>query len=235
MVRGQAARPLTAALCLLLLGLAAVAFSSGKAASSGQRSEAPRHRRRLAADVVLGPDGTPLGQLSFCNETSATALKPIPCTQDQNEDLMEDLLEDMLPADHPGAIIDTSVCDPADSEGYTEAVDLMDIDVVNVAVAVAEVFASTAGNESFWQQECQGDIIPDAYNACRQPAVADGGPVRPGRRWAGMHVAVASAGACCVRTAWNQRAHPLPAPLEFQLQACTSPTHIAHATFYSMP
>jgi hypothetical protein len=58
----------------------------------------------------------------------------------------------------------------------------MNIDVVNVAVAVAEVYASTAGNETFWQQECQGDIIPDAYNACRQPAVADGGPVRAGRR-----------------------------------------------------
>lgn len=44
---------------------------------------------------------------------------------------------------------------------------------VQVATTIGEEYVAAAGNESYWQTECNGDLTTDAYNACRQPQATE--------------------------------------------------------------
>ncbi|KAI3424877.1 hypothetical protein D9Q98_008261 [Chlorella vulgaris] len=161
-----------AALSLLLGCCAALASTTEPgAANAAQASTATvLPRRRLA---------------SFCN-TSAAALeqmvdsaKPQPCTEEQEQDSLNNLATELPDiGDVSQTIIDRSECNATDADGYTQAVDLFDFELIETVDSVANDYVNAQGPESYWQSECNGDLTYDPYNACRQPqaAAAAGAP-----------------------------------------------------------
>lgn len=111
----------------LLLGCCAALASTTEpgAANAAQASTATvLPRRRLA---------------SFCN-TSAAALeqmvdsaKPQPCTEEQEQDSLNNLATELPDiGDVSQTIIDRSECNATDADGYTQAVDLFDFELIEV-------------------------------------------------------------------------------------------------------
>ncbi|KAL4855848.1 hypothetical protein ACK3TF_003615 [Chlorella vulgaris] len=152
----------------LLLGCCAALASTtepGAAANAAQAAVATiLPRRRLT---------------SFCN-TSAAALAqmedspiPQPCTEEQEQDSLDNLATELPDiGDVSQTVIDRSECNATDADGYTQAVDLFDFEVIETAQSVALDYVDAQGADSYWQTECNGDFTVDPYNACRQPQAA---------------------------------------------------------------
>lgn len=107
----------------------------------------------------------------MCNEASLSALKPVPCTEEQEADALASLAADTpSAADAAAAVFDGSTCDPADAGGYTQIVELFDPAVLAVVYEVSHVFVHAQPADSLWATDCDGDWTHDAFNACRVPA-----------------------------------------------------------------
>ncbi|PSC73711.1 Calcium binding isoform A [Micractinium conductrix] len=129
----------------------------------------------LQINSVDGKPSPPLpdadeGVDSFCNPANSNyTTKPLPCTQQQEADALAQLAEDSASPGDFAVLADNSTCNATDA--YSEPVDLMDPDLLEVVWEVASEYAQQS---EFWQAACQGDLMSDAYNACRQPDDGNG-------------------------------------------------------------
>lgn len=176
-------------LCLLLAAVLALAAEDPAAAqvAAGSGPTVPSGGAVVAAAAGTQAQPTQVAPRSFCNPASANfTTQPVPCTDDQEQGALEDLLQETLSPGLPGVLpgaspdlmppeglLDTSQCNATDAEGFTLPVDLMDPDLMQVVWAVADAYIADAGNTSFWQQSCEGDITHDPFNACQQPQMVD--------------------------------------------------------------
>ncbi|KAI7845296.1 hypothetical protein COHA_001139 [Chlorella ohadii] len=162
---------LAAALCCLLLAARCAAAQDMPDSAAEVAASAPATDPTPGGNQTVtgaGSGGAATG--SVCNPASLNSSKPVPCTDEQEADAINDLLIDTPSSSDPlAAVFDTSVCDPADPEGYTQAVDLADTSLLEVVIAVSDDFLMAAGNDSYWMTACEGDFTHDPFNACQVP------------------------------------------------------------------
>ncbi len=125
---------LAAALCCLLLAARCAAAQDMPDSAAEAAASAPATDPTPGGNqTVTGAGGGGAATGSVCNPASLNSSKPVPCTDEQEADAINDLLIDTPSSSDPlAAVFDTSVCDPADPEGYTQAVDLADTSLLEV-------------------------------------------------------------------------------------------------------
>lgn len=111
-----------AALCLLLAACAVTMGAAQEPPAGG------------AGPAAAAADPATAEPVSVCNPgtLAPNATKPVPCTPEQEAAALADLAADTNTTDPLAAVFDTSACDPADPEGYTQAVDLMNPELILV-------------------------------------------------------------------------------------------------------
>ena len=138
----SARRAMAACLGALLLVCTAAGAAAGAAAAANEAAGAGGvpERRRAGARRALAqspplPDADE-GVDSFCNPANSNyTTKPLPCTQQQEADALAQLAEDSASPGDFAVLADNSTCNATDA--YSEPVDLMDPDLLEVGSAAA--------------------------------------------------------------------------------------------------
>lgn len=130
---GRLGLAVAAALCCLFLATQLAAAQEMPASAAEAASSAPATDPTPGGNQTVAGGGSGAAAASLCNPASLNATKPVPCTEEQEADALQDLLIDTPSSSDPlAAVFDTSVCDPADPEGYTQAVELADTSLLEV-------------------------------------------------------------------------------------------------------
>lgn len=163
-----------AALCCLVLAARCAAAEEMPTSAAEAAASAPATDPTPGGNkTVTGAGGSGVAAGSVCNPASLNAAKPVPCTEEQEADALADLMVDTPSSSDPQtAVFDTSICDPADPEGYTEPVDLADSSLMEVrgqSWCVLKGSASCMGWPLLSQNLASRRAVPQAGPASAAP------------------------------------------------------------------
>lgn len=129
-----------AALCCLLLATHCADAEELPDSAAEAASSAPVTDPTPGGNATAGGGGGgSAAAASVCNPASLNSSKPVPCSEEQEQDAFQDLLIDTPSSSDPAAaVFDSSTCDPADAAGYTQPVDLFNAELLEVGGVPAE-------------------------------------------------------------------------------------------------